>query len=89
MEIDLQHIAKLAQLKLEEDKLAQFETQMKDIIGMVEKLPPLEDELIQVDVQHVMQLREDVVRDSLRRDEVLRNAPATQAGCVVVPKTVE
>lgn len=89
MEIDLQHIAKLAQLKLEEDKLAQFETQMKDIIGMVEKLPPLEDELVQVDVQHVMQLRQDVVGDSLRRDDVLRNAPATQAGCVVVPKTVE
>ncbi len=89
MEIDLQHIAKLAQLKLEEDKLAQFETQMKDIIGMVEKLPPLEDELVQVDVQHVMQLRRDVVGESLRRDDVLRNAPATQAGCVVVPKTVE
>ena len=36
-----------------------------------------------------MQLRQDEIRPSLKRDQLLQNAPQTQAGCVVVPKVVE
>ena len=37
-----------------------------------------------------MKLREDVEgTDKLSRNELLANAPKMQAGCVVVPKTVE
>ena len=89
MQIDIKHIAKLSRLKIEDDKLNKFETEMQNIIGMVEHLPSLDDKLDGVDVNHTMTLREDVVKPSLRRDDILRNAPQTQAGCVVVPKTVE
>ena len=35
------------------------------------------------------QLREDEVRPSTPRDKLLQNAPQVEAGCVVVPKTLE
>ena len=56
---------------------------------MVEQLPPMEDAGIGLDPEHPMQLRKDEVKPSMKRDEILKNAPQMQAGCVVVPKTVE
>ena len=37
----------------------------------------------------IMVLREDVVQPSFPRDEMLKNAPETAAGCLMVPKVVE
>lgn len=90
MKIDLKHIAKLAKLQLDEDKIPMLEKQMEDILGMVENLPPISD--ISggggPDVGNVMVLRPDEIMPSLTRDEVLANARQKQAGCIVVPKTV-
>ena len=39
---------------------------------------------------NAMRLREDVAKDhKFKREEMLANAPEVQAGCLVVPKTVE
>lgn len=89
MKIDLERIAQLARLKIEPEKREMFETQMQSIVAMVENLPQMQEDYVGVDPAHPMQLREDTVRPSLRRDALLANAPQTQAGCVVVPKTVE
>ena len=88
MSIDIKHIAKLAKLKIEDDEIAKFEKEMEDIIKMVENLPELDGKLT-IDENNCMDLREDVVVPSLRRDEAIGNAPQKQAGCVVVPRTVE
>lgn len=88
MKIDVRHIAKLAKLRLDEDKISQFEQQMQDILGMVEHLPEIEKGDIFVDPENAMVLRPDEVMPSLARDEVLQNAPQSQAGCIVVPRTV-
>ena len=89
MEIDIRHIAKLAKLRIEEERMEAFQTNMENIVGMVEKLPVLEAEDSAVDPAHPMELRADEIRPSLRREKVLACAPQTAAGCVVVPKTVE
>ena len=89
MQIDIAHIARLSRLAIEEDKLPKFQSQMESIITMVEQLPPMEDAGIGLDPVHPMQLRKDEVKPSMKRDEILKNAPQMQAGCVVVPKTVE
>lgn len=34
-------------------------------------------------------MREDVVGESMTSDEIVANAPESQDGCFVVPKTVE
>ena len=89
MDIDIRHIAKLSRLKIDDSELASYEKEMADIIAMVEAMPDIQDELT-VDVDNVMTLREDVIAEKkIPRDEILKNAPKTVAGCVVVPKTVD
>lgn len=89
MNIDIKHIAKLSRLRIDDDKLEDFETQMQNIVNMVEKLPDIEDKLA-LDEDNPMILREDVaVTDKYSRQELMSNAPQVKAGCLVVPKTVE
>lgn len=90
MAIDVQHLAKLARLRIEDDKLAKFEKDMESIVAMVEQLPDVSGDAWNLDPNHPMKLREDIDgTDKLTRAELLSNAPQMQAGCVVVPKTVE
>ena len=89
MNIDIKHIAKLARLRLEDDQLDKFESEMENIVGMVEKLPDIQDEMT-LDPDNPMILRKDVaVQDKFTRQELMQNAPQLKAGCLVVPKTVE
>ena len=89
MNIDIKHIAKLARLRIEDDQLDKFESEMQNIGGMVEKLPDIQDEMT-LDPDNPMILRKDVaVQDKFTRQELMQNAPQVKAGCLVVPKTVE
>jgi len=89
MNIDIKHIAKLARLRIEDDQLDKFESEMENIVGMVEKLPDIQDEMT-LAPDNPMILRKDVaVQDKFTRQELMQNAPQVKAGCLVVPKTVE
>lgn len=89
MNIDIKHIAKLARLRIEDDQLDKFESEMENIVGMVEKLPDIQDEMT-LDPDNPMILRKDVaVQDKFTRQELMQNARQVKAGCLVVPKTVE
>ncbi len=89
MNIDIKHIAKLARLRIEDDQLDKFESEMQNIVRMVEKLPDIQDEMT-LDPDNPMILRKDVaVQDKFTRQELMQNAPQVKAGCLVVPKTVE
>lgn len=89
MNIDIKHIAKLARLRIEDDQLDKFESEMQNIVVMVEKLPDIQDEMT-LDPDNPMILRKDVaVQDKFTRQELMQNAPQVKAGCLVVPKTVE
>ena len=89
MNIDIKHIAKLARLRNEDDQLDKLESEMENIVGMVEKLPDIQDEMT-LDPDNPMILRKDVaVQDKFTRQELMQNAPQVKAGCLVVPKTVE
>lgn len=88
-EIDIRHIAKLARLHVEESEVAKLEKEMSNIVSMVENLPEFADTTIPLNEKDAMELRKDEVKPSLKRDEILANAPATEAGCIVVPKIVE
>ena len=89
MNIDIKHIAKLSRLRIENDKIEKFEKDMQSIVNMVEQLPDIDDTLT-LDVNNAMKLREDVeVTDKYTREQLMKNAPQVQAGCLVVPKIVD
>ena len=89
MKIDIKHIAKLSRLKIEDEKLEKFEKDMESIVNMVDRLPEVAGD-VDLNPEDAMTLREDkAVTDKFRREELLANAPEVQAGCLVVPKTVE
>ncbi len=90
MEID--HVALLARLKLTDKEKELFSRQVGGIIKYIDKL----DELDTADVEptaHVLPVmnvfREDKLKPSLPRDEVLRNSPAKDDTFYRVPKIIE
>lgn len=89
MKVDVLRLAQLSRLKLSDDEVKKYEKEMEAIINMVADLPEISGEALGVDAGNPMELREDVVKPSLKREEILKNAPQTQAGCIVVPKVVE
>lgn len=89
MKIDIKHIAKLSRLQVNESETAKFEQEMEKIVSMIENLPELSDTGALIDVNNPMILRSDCSENNFKRDELLKNAPQTKAGCVVVPKVVE
>ena len=90
MKIDINHIAKLARLKMDEQQAEKFANQMNGIIDMVANLPEIEGVATGLDVANPMRLREDkAVPSAAKRSEILENAPQVEAGCVVVPRIVE
>lgn len=89
MKIDIRHIGKLARLHIDDSDLPRFEKEMEAIIDMVNSMAVPQAQSTQLDPAGAMALREDVVCPSFPRGEILANAPQVEAGCVVVPKTVE
>ncbi len=89
MKVDIKHLAKLARLNTTEEEEQRFEGQMQNIIEMIEKLPSLSSNDTLVDPTNPMKCREDISHNEYKRDDILRNAPQVQAGCVVVPKVIE
>ena len=76
------HIAELAKLALTEEELERMAQQLSAILGYAERLNQLDTEGIAptasvIPNQNVM--RPDVVTPSLPRDQVLQNAPDTDA----------
>ncbi len=88
-EIDVKHLAKLSRLRFDEAGAAKMAKQMKEIVGMVANLPDFTETRLPLDPNDRMPLRKDEVGPSLSREDVLKNAPKTEAGCVVVPRVVE
>ena len=86
------YVAELAHLKLDGEQRAQAAADLARMIGYVDKLSELDTEGVEP-MSHAFPVtnvfREDEVRESMAREQVLANAPAVKDGCFLVPKTVE
>ena len=85
-------IADLAQLELTEPEKTRLTAELETIVGYMDALKRLPVENAEppgcvVPVKNV--LREDEARPSLDRAGLLKNAPAHDGACFLVPKTVE
>ncbi|QQK75370.1 Asp-tRNA(Asn)/Glu-tRNA(Gln) amidotransferase subunit GatC [Salicibibacter cibarius] len=88
----VKHVADLARLTFSDDELETFAKQMGDVIKYAERLNELDTEDV-VPTTHVMDvrnvLREDEVRPSMKREDVLKNAPASKDGQFEVPSVLD
>lgn len=88
---DVEHIAKLARLKLNEDEIQQYTGNLNDILKYVEKLNELDLEEVEPlshPVENINVFREDVLKESTPTDEALKNAPDRTDQHFRVPKVI-
>ncbi len=89
---EAKHIAKLSRLEFNDEKLQKITDELSNIVDFANTLSEINVEGVKptahiLDIKNVF--RKDEVKDSYNREEILKNAPDKESGCVSVPKTVE
>jgi aspartyl-tRNA(Asn)/glutamyl-tRNA(Gln) amidotransferase subunit C len=92
IEIDIAHVARLARLALDERELESYRAQLGVILEHAARVQSLEIEP-EVEAAHPLgfanAFREDVLRPSLDRNEVLAQAPSAVDGYFLAPPALE
>ena len=88
----IKYLEKLARITLTEDEEKKVGNELQDILTYIDMLKELDTDGVEAmshcfPVTNVM--REDEVQPSMSADEIVANAPESQDGCFVVPKTVD
>jgi aspartyl-tRNA(Asn)/glutamyl-tRNA(Gln) amidotransferase subunit C len=88
----VKRIAKLARLRLEEERVAPMMDELNGILAWVEQLREVDVEgvapLTSV-VEQTLKMREDAVTDGGYPADLMKNAPSPEDNFFVVPKVVE
>lgn len=89
---DIKAIAKLARLKIDEADVPSYATNLSNILDLVEHMNAVDTEGV-IPMSHPLdvaqRLRDDIVTETDRRDELQKNAPAVEDGLFLVPKVIE
>jgi len=91
-EDDVRRIARLARIAEPSDRLATLTGELNGILDWIEQLNEVDVEGVEpmtTPVKFPLPQRDDVISDGGVRDKVLANAPRTEEGFFVVPKSVE
>lgn len=89
---DVRRVAKTARIKLEEAEVQRLAEDLSQMLGRFEPLRNLDTEGVEPTIHAAPLrnvLREDQVRPSLPREQVLQNAPEVQDGYFKVPRVME
>lgn len=89
---DVRRIARLARIAAPEDRLDELAGELNGILAWIEQLGEVDVKGVEPMASAVdakLPMREDVVTDGNRRDDILKNAPKAEEGFFVVPKVVE
>ena len=89
---DVRKVARLSRIAVPDDKLEGLASELNGIMGWIEQLNEVDVEGVEPMTSVVatsLPMREDVVSDGNRRDEVLANTPKSDEGFFVVPRSVE
>jgi len=91
-EKQVQHVAKLARLKLSSEELERFSSQISKILDYINQLNEVDTTDVQplshaLDISNVF--RDDEVTPSSSRDDALANAPQKRDGFFLVPPVLE
>ena len=86
------YIAALAKLNLPANRAHELKKDLEGILNYIEILKELDlsgEESLSHAFPDTNCFREDIVRPSMDREELLANAPKKKNGCFQVPQTVE
>ena len=89
---DVRKVARLSRIAVSEDRLEPLASELTAIMGWIEQLNEVDVEGIEPMtsvVDATLPFRDDVVTDGDIRDQVLANAPKSEDGFFVVPRSVE
>ena len=92
VEIDIEHVARLARLELTADEMTQLREQLGAILEHAAKVGEVATDDVPPTAQAIPRsnvLRPDEVRDSLPVEDVLANAPEREDDRFKVPRIVE
>lgn len=89
---DVEYVARLAQLRLDDDAKKRLVKDLSSILNYIDKLNELDTTDIEpmlhvLDVSNVY--REDVVGESLSQEDALRNAPNSDGEYFLVPRILD
>lgn len=91
-EEQVKHVANLARLAITDEETKKFTEQLDAIIAFAEQLNELDTENVEP-TSHVLNmknvLREDVAKEGLPVEEVVKNAPDHEDGYIRVPSIIE
>jgi aspartyl-tRNA(Asn)/glutamyl-tRNA(Gln) amidotransferase subunit C len=88
----VRHIARLARIAVSDAEVAALAPELTNILGWIEQLQEVDVSGIEpmtAVIPNTLRLREDVVTEGDRRDEILANAPVAEHGFFAVPKVIE
>jgi len=89
---DVRKVARLSRIAVPEERLDELAGELNGILGWIDQLNEVAvsgvEPMTSV-VETKLPMREDVVTDGNIQDQVLANAPRTEDGFFVVPKSVE
>jgi len=88
----VRRVAHLARIATPEERLQPLAAELNGIMAWIEQLGEVDTDGVEPMTSCVetgLPLREDVVTDGDKRDQVLANAPKSADGFFVVPKAVE
>ena len=88
----IKYLESLARITLSEDEEKKVGAELQDILTYIDMLNELDTEGVEA-MSHSFPLtnvfRKDEVKSSMAPEEIVANAPESQDGAFVVPKTVE
>lgn len=88
----IKYLESLARITLSEEEEKKVGNELQDILTYIDKLNELDTEGVEA-MSHAFPLtnvlRADEVMASMSPDEIVANAPESQDGAFVVPKTVD
>ena len=92
VEIDIEHVARLARLELTKDEMARLRQQLGVILEAAAKVSEVATDDVRPTAYAIARsnvLRPDEITPSLTTEEVLSNAPEVEDDRFKVPKVVE
>ena len=90
--INVNHLAKLARLKLDPDATAHAEADLHNIIGMIDQMQAIDTEGVPPmahPLDTTQRLRDDKVTEQVDAATFQTVAPATEEGYYLVPRVME